>query len=198
MTPKERVLTTFDFMEPDRVPTWLGASPEFIHKAINELGLDNEEELRQFFGDDFRRVVAPYRRKGPEGPEDSPFGIPRKGIGYGMATLNPLMEAGMEGIRSYRWPDPDHVDLSRIRSEAEKHTDRYAILGGDWSPFWHDLTDLLGMEHMFVRMYTEPDAVKYILERILDYYLEVSTRIFEEAGDLIDIFFIGNDFGSDT
>ena len=198
MTSKERVLATFDFKEPDRVPTWLGASPEFIHKAVAELGLDNEEELRQLFGDDFRRVVAPFRREGPDGSEDSPFSIPRKGIGYGMATINPLNVAGIEEIRSYAWPDPDQVDLSGIRSEAEKYADQYAILGGDWSPFWHDLTDLLGMENTFVRMYTEPEGVQYILDRILDYYLEVSTRIFEEAADLIDIFFIGNDFGSNT
>jgi hypothetical protein len=198
LTSKERVLTTFDFAEPDRVPTWLGASPEFIHKAIAELGLNNEEELRQRFGDDFRRVVAPYRPDGPQGKEESPFGIPREGIGYGMATVNPLSAAGMEEIKSYDWPDPDHVDLSGIRSEAEHYADKYAILGGDWSPFWHDLTDLLGMENTFVRMYTEPEVVHYILARILEYYLEASTRIFEEAADLIDIFFIGNDFGSNT
>ncbi len=60
MTSKERVLATFEFREPDRVPCWLGASPEFIDNAIKELGLSDEEELLQLFGDDFRRVTAPY------------------------------------------------------------------------------------------------------------------------------------------
>ena len=60
MTSKDRVLTTFKFGEPDRVPSWLGASPEFINKAINKFNLHNEEELLQLFGDDFRRVIAPY------------------------------------------------------------------------------------------------------------------------------------------
>ena len=97
----------------------------------------------------------------------------------------------MEEIKSYDWPDPDHVDLSGIRSEAAKYADRYAILGGDSSPFWHDLTDLLGMENTFFRMYTEPEVVHYILARILEYYLEASTGIFVDAADLIDIFFKG-------
>ena len=44
----------------------------------------------------------------------------------------------------------------------------------------------------------EPELVAYTFERIVDYYIEVSTRIFDEAADLIDIFFIGNDFGSNT
>ena len=65
MTSKERVLTTFEFREPDRVPCWLGASPEFIDNAIKELGLNNEEELLHVLGDDFRRVIAPYLPEDP-------------------------------------------------------------------------------------------------------------------------------------
>ena len=198
MTSRERVLTTFKFGEPDRVPTWLGASPEFFNKAINNFNLNNEEELLQLFGDDFRRVIAPYLPEDPGRSGDTPFGIPRAGIGYGMATANPLSEAGMDDIRTYPWPDPANIDLSKIRSEAEKHKGQYAILGGDWSPFWHDVTDLFGMENLFIRMFMEPELVEYTFERIVDYYIEVSTRIFDEAADLIDIFFIGNDFGSNT
>jgi hypothetical protein len=198
LTSRERVLTTFEFREPDRVPTWLGASPEFINKAITELNLQTEEELLQLFGDDFRRVTAPYIPEDPERDEDSPFGIPREGISYGMATHNPLREAGMGDIKAFPWPDPERIDISKIRREAEQHHGQYAILGGDWSPFWHDLTDLLGMENMFIKMYTEPELIESMLEKIMDYYMEVSTRIFEEAADLIDIFFIGNDFGSNT
>ena len=29
MTSKERVMTAFAFEEPDHVPVWMGASPEF-------------------------------------------------------------------------------------------------------------------------------------------------------------------------
>jgi uroporphyrinogen decarboxylase len=54
------------------------------------------------------------------------------------------------------------------------------------------------MEQTFVKMYMEPDLVERLIGRIVDYYIEVNTRIFEEAADLIDIFFIGNDFGSNT
>jgi len=198
LTPRERVLTTFNFGEPDRVPTWLGASPEFINKAIKKLNLQSEEELMQFFGDDFRRVIAPYHPEDPEGDKDSPFGVPRAGIGYGMATINPLNDAGMDAIRNFPWPDPGNINISKIRSDAEKYNGQYAILGGDWSPFWHDVTDLFGMENLFIRMLTEPELVDYTFERVVDYYLEVSKRIFEEAADLIDIFFIGNDFGSNT
>ena len=198
MTSKERVQAAFDFRQSDRVPCWLGASPEFLNKAISELSLNNEEELRQLFGDDFRRVIAPYQTDDPEKTGATPFGIPREGIGYGQATANPLKDAGMDEIEAFDWPDPLQVDISGLRSEAAKHYEKYAILGGEWSSFWHDLTDLIGMENMFVKMYTEPELIEHLLDRIMDFYLEVNRRIFEEAADLIDIFFIGNDFGSNT
>ena len=55
MTPRERVLAAFALEEPDRVPRWCGASPEFWAGAKAALGLD-DEGLRERFGDDFRRV----------------------------------------------------------------------------------------------------------------------------------------------
>ena len=57
MTSRERVLTAFEHKEPDRVPAWCGASPEFWENAKRSLSLD-DEGLRQRFGDDFRRVYA--------------------------------------------------------------------------------------------------------------------------------------------
>lgn len=38
MTSRERVLTAFAHREPDRVPAWLGAPPEFIALALQHHG----------------------------------------------------------------------------------------------------------------------------------------------------------------
>jgi uroporphyrinogen-III decarboxylase len=163
---------------------------------MDRFGLKNEEELLRLFGDDFRRVIAPYRFDDPGDEDKTPFGIPRGGIGYGMALDNPLHGATIHEIDNYVWPDPGNVDISNLRKEAEMHYEQYAILGGEWSPFWHDLADLIGMEELFVKMLTDPELVDQVLKRIVDYYITVNTRIFEESADLIDIFFIGNDFGT--
>ncbi|MGD0898404.1 MAG: uroporphyrinogen decarboxylase family protein [Thermoguttaceae bacterium] len=90
------------------------------------------------------------------------------------------------------------MDVSRIRDEALAWGRQYAILGGDWSPFWHDAIDLLGMENLFFKMYDEPELVDAVLRHVVDYYAPVSRRIFDAAADAIDIFFIGNDFGGQT
>ena len=62
MNSKERVLTTFGHRAPDKVPRWCGSSPEFWEKSKKFLHLD-DEGLRIRFGDDFRRITAPYLDK---------------------------------------------------------------------------------------------------------------------------------------
>ena len=200
MNSRQRVLTVFEHEMPDRVPCWCGASVEFWKKAKKELGLDNEG-LSLRFRDDFRRVYAEYT-----GPEFSlkheqatyrtPFGIERQGYGYGQPLSHPLENATIEDVENYPWPDPSWMDVSKIKTKAKAYGDQFAILGGDWSPFWHDLIDLVGMEEVYVKMYTEPDVIDALLKHMLDYYFQVSKRIFDAAADVIDIFFMGNDFGS--
>lgn len=199
MNSRDRVLTAFALEEPDRVPAWCGASVEFWAKAKRTLGLD-DEALRVRFGDDFRRVFARY--VGPEvallpgATYATPFGVQRTGVGYGQPLSHPLAAAGLNEVHAYRWPDPAWMDVAHIRGEAEAWGRQYAILGGDWSPFWHDLIDLLGMETMYYRMHDEPEVVDAVLQHLVDYYATVSQRIFAAAADALDIFFIGNDLGS--
>ncbi|MDP3177806.1 MAG: uroporphyrinogen decarboxylase family protein [Spirochaetaceae bacterium] len=200
-SPRELVLAAFEHRPTERIPKWFGSSPEFIAKACAELALDGEEELRIALGDDFRRVFAvgpaPERPLSPGATWISPFGVERTGLFYGEPMSHPLASSiGGDALDLFPWPDPRRVDVSALRSEVGRWGGRYAILGGEWSPFWHDAIDLVGMEGLLVLMFDDPPFVDALLERINRYYLDVSERIFREAGDLIDIYFIGNDFGS--
>jgi uroporphyrinogen decarboxylase len=116
-------------------------------------------------------------------------------MGYGQPLTHPLAGVDMRAVREYPWPDPAAMDVSHIREDALVWQGRYAVLGGDWSPFWHDGIDLFGMEELFIRMFEQPETVDAVFRRCTDYYVEVSRRIFEADGRAIDIFFIGNDFG---
>jgi uroporphyrinogen decarboxylase len=202
MTSRDRVLAAFAHQEPDRVPAWCGASPEFIAKAKRELNIPGTEELFVRFGDDFRRVYARYN--GPEFPlspsatSRTVFGIEREGYGYGQPMAHPLANATLAQVHGYSWPEPRWMDVSQIRKEVLAWNRRYAILGGDWSPFWHDAIDLMGMERLLFAMYDQPEIVDELLAHIVDFYFAVTQRVFESAGDAIDIFFLGNDFGSQT
>jgi uroporphyrinogen decarboxylase len=199
ITSRERVLTAFEHQEPDRVPCWCGASAEFWDKAKRQLQLD-DESLRIRLGDDFRRVFAEYSGPDFELSEGATyrtvFGVEREGLGYGQPGSHPLANATLKDVHDYPWPDPAWMDVTQIKSQAQGCHGQYAILGGDWSPFWHDAIDLLGMENMYMKMYDEPELVDAVMRHLVDYYAAVSGRIFDAAGDSIDIFFIGNDLGS--
>ena len=205
MTSRERVLNAFAHQEPDRVPRWCGASPQFLDKAKQQLGIADAEQLFVRFGDDFRRAWPKYAGPKEFSPDlgllpgaisRSPFGIQRHGYGCGMAMSHPLARATLREVLDYQWPDPRWMDVSQVRSEALAWKGQYAILGGDWSPFWHDACDLLGMENLMLKMSDQPELVDAVLGRVVDFYFEVSRRILDTAANALDIFFIGNDFGS--
>ena len=207
MISRERVLAAFEHREPDRVPAWMGASPEFQDLARHYLALTTDEELSLHIGDDFRRVYAKYSGPPFRSPDShftrpgaicrTPFGVERHGYGFGQPLDHPLKDAqAPPDLDKFPWPDPAWMDVSEIRTRGLKWNGRYAILGGDWSPFFHDAIDLLGMEKFMLAMYDNPALVDAVLGRIVDYYFQTSSRIFEAAAGVIDIFFIGSDFGT--
>jgi len=207
MNSKERVMTTFHFEEPDRVPVWCGASPEFMHIAKTRLQLPDNEAVSRRFGDDFRRVYAAYAGPDDRSPDKclppgatgrTPFGVLRHGYGYGQPLNHPLANATLEELEAFPWPRPEWMSAVGIRRQAEQWQGEFAVLGGDWSPFWHDAIDLMGMETLMIRLYEEPETVEALLGHIMDYYAGVNEQILAEAGDVIDILFIGNDLGSQT
>ena len=173
-------MTTFSFSEPDRVPAWLGASPEWRELGRRRLGLEDDECLSVHVGDDFRRVTATYCGPEERGPMfalspgatyRTPFGIERRGYGYGQPVGFPLANAAsLSEVDAYAWPDPMWMDVSQVAGAARGHEGRYAVLGGDWSPFFHDAIDLLGLEGLYFRMYDSPALVDAVLGHIVDYY----------------------------
>jgi len=55
---------------------------------------------------------------------------------------------------------------------------------------------LRGMEQTYVDLAESPVLAQAIIERIAAYYLDYNRRVFEAAGDLVDIFMMGDDFGT--
>ena len=205
MNSRERVMKVFNHEIPDRVPMWCGASPELIEKARKLLDVADEEAVYKRFGDDFRRIlpeyIGPPERSWTEGLSEgatmrTPFNIERHGIGYGQPLSHPLKDATLEDVEHYVWPKAEWYTGKHIKKDIKKWGGEYAILSGDWSPYWHDAIDLFGMEELFINMYTEPEIVTSVFEHLVDYYYEVNKIVFEDAAESIDIFFLGNDFGS--
>jgi len=104
----------------------------------------------------------------------------------------------VEEIESFPfWPDMKYVHFDSFERKYSAVQDQgTALFSGSWTHIWHTLTDFFGMENCFVKMYTHPDVVKAVMKRMTDFYLALNSRFFDKYGHLVDVFFFGNDMGS--
>ncbi len=100
-------------------------------------------------------------------------------------------------VDAFDWPDERYVDFSGTLKAIERaRTEGLGVLSGSWSCFFHVVCGFFGMENYFVKMYTDPEVVEAVTEHVADFYVRINERLFAQAADRIDMFFFGNDFGS--
>ena len=100
-------------------------------------------------------------------------------------------------VEAFDWPDPKYIDFTETLAEIDKTVEAgRAVLSGTWSSFYHVVCDFFGMENYFIKMHTDPAVVDAVTRHVVDFYLEINERLFKAAGNKIDAFFFGNDFGS--
>lgn len=103
----------------------------------------------------------------------------------------------VDEVHAFDWPDVKYLDFTDTIAEIDRTIAAgQAVLSGSWSCFFHNVCDFFGMENYFVKMYTDPEVVDAVTEHVVDFYLQANEKLFEQAADKIDMFFFGNDFGS--
>lgn len=193
MKNRERIKRIISGKEADRCGFWLGnPHPDSwpgIHKYFKTR---SREVLRRKLHDDFRWMPPPncYKdlKKRPffyrmnKGKAAGPHGI--------CANIETIRD-----LKKIHFPDPDYLDFTEMARALKKAGDVYRA-SGLWSPFFHEVCGLFGMENYFIKMYTHPQVVHAVTRKIVDFYLEGNRRLFREAKKSIDGFFFGNDLGT--
>ena len=226
MTSRERVRALLARQEADRVGFWMGnphgdswpaliaafAAKESV--AVGATGspasgdasmrVENgyvsgggpiglQLEVRDRLGDDFRWISPEwlsYRH-----PEGRPiFEIRRRARSLSSPAAFSDAESVAE-VDDFPWPNPDYLDFTACIALLEATGPVYRA-SGFWCPFFHIVADFFGMDNYFIKMYTNPDVVHAVTRHVVDFYLEANRRFFAQAGDLVDGFFFGNDFGT--
>ncbi len=214
MDARERVALTLDHRQADRAPIDYWAAPEINRRLLDHLGLAGQEELLAHFDVDFRyldgpRYVGPEPRVHADGSVEDHWGVPRlrvevgSGAAYREVASFPLAAArSIDDLRRYRgWADPDWFDYSVVKAQAAaaRATGKVVIFMGDRMNRAAQLKPamyLRGIEQILLDLVESPDLAGYIIGRVAEFYLEYCRRTFEAAGDGIDIFFMGDDFGT--
>ena len=196
MNSRERILAIVAGAPADRCGLWLGNPHGESWPALHAyFGTASEEALRRKLGDDFRWICPQFF----PGSYCDPRGCGMFDAGLNKARhgqAGPL--AGCEdpdGLSGFPWPNPDYLSFD-LCLQALRNAGPVYRASGYWTCFYHNVMDLFGMEDYMVKMYTHPEVVQAVTDRVCGFYYEANERLFEAAGGEIDGFFFGNDFGT--
>lgn len=215
MTSKERVLAALAHTEPDQVPYDYWAAPEVTERLQQHLGLPDKDALLDHLRVDLRYIPGPSYvgqvfRQHDDGSVEDLWGVRRKiktvqqrGFTwtYRHVVQSPLahMQTPAEADRYPRWPSPDWWDYSTVAAECARYR-RYAVVNAgdrlDRTAQLKPMMYLRGMEQTYMDLVLNPRLVEAVVAHIRDYFLEYNRRVFEAAQGGIDIFMMGDDFGT--
>ena len=208
MTSKERVLTALAHGEPDRAPINYSANPGIDKRLKAHYGLaaNDSEGLKGVLGVDFAGVRAPY--VGPKLHEDLPdrrvglWGertryVEHDAGGYWDFCDFPLPNATVEEAAAWPMPSPDDFDYSVVAGQCRERQ-RYCVSAGGAGVgcVINRLAKLRSMEQLLIDMATDNPVGLLLIERKQEIELEVMRRTLEAAEGGVDLFWMGEDLGS--
>lgn len=218
MNGRERILTAAACREADRAPIDFWATEEVFTRLQAELKLSDREGLLRHFGVDLRyfRGPTPPSRTEPGEITVDHWGVKREGRTvtgrrrdgqcytwhYHHLAQAPLAGArSVADIEKHAWPDPSGWDYSGVKATCQAIRDSgcAVVFGGDRLDRTAQLKAamyLRGTEEFMADLALEPAVAECLLQHIAAYYLEYNRRVFEAAGGLIDVFFMGDDLGT--
>ncbi len=215
MTCRDRVLAAVAHQSPDRLPRDYWATPEVTERLLAHLRLPDREALLRHFGFDLRYVEGPSfvgqgLRRHDDGSVEDLWGVRRRAVSvarreyqwtYQHVVQSPLAAAETPAdVAAYaRWPSPDWWDYTGLRAQCQSHAGHAVVIAGDRLDRTAQLKPMMylrEMEQTYVDLAINPALVEAIVGRIREYFLEYNRRVFETAADSIDIFMMGDDFGT--
>ena len=179
----------------ERCGFWLGNPHPDMWPILHQyFGTETEEQLRQKVGDDCRWICPQFYAdayRDPEGRQLFDAGLDRsKHLAPPLAHFETVAE-----VEQFSWPKPEYLNFNTCLDDLRKAGDVYR-LSGYWTCFYHNIADLFGMQEYFIKMHTNPDVVLAATDKVCEFYYEANERFFDAAGDMVDGFFFGNDFGT--
>ena len=158
-------------------------------------------------GVDIRQVnpsyIAPYIEKYPDGSWKDIWGViyqkvPNEFGEYVESISRPFAAMKtLDDVKNYPWPSPDWYDYSTVYQQCLEY-EGYAIKAG--GPGVIDLingvSNARGMEQVLIDIGTKDPVGMAIFDKRFEFYYEFARRTLKSGKGKIDIFWIGDDMGS--
>lgn len=224
MTKRDRVITTLNHKEPDRVPKdcgWAtGMTDDAYNRFIDFLGIKNDraefnewrmvarfdERVLEALDVDivsvFLRAPRGYKPKvRPDGTVVNEWGMVRRNIElYTEIVGYPLANAKVEDIGRFPWPDPYAPGRTDgLREEVERlynETD-YAIKAVvPMNSFLEFSLWMRGFEQFFVDLAWDEDFANALLDKELELQKGFYEILLDAVGDYIQVIETSDDLGT--
>ncbi len=216
MTSRERFQAVCEHRDPDRFPIDFMPAAAVSETLKGFYQVHSERELLDVLGADFYylscRDISQNETSLPiyRGPKldytdterTCPFGIRFRRSVYGHKFgADEAIRGPLEGATSVReildhpWPKVEWFDVAPFLTECEMYSDK-VIVGGFWTGIFGHAYRMHGLEQFMMDMAMRPEVIKTLVDRLTDFYLELNDRVFSTLKGKMDVYFLGNDFGS--
>ncbi len=207
ITSKQRVLKALGHHQPDRAPCDYLGTPEANEKLKTHFQTDDMDVVLEKLGVDLRVIepvyVGPKLRTWEDGRFENFWGQVRKPIKneagiYNESVEFPYAEFTSTGdVEKFRWPSADWFDCSSLAAQCGKYAD-YAIVYGSQGNM--DLINGtaygMGVEKVLLGIGLDDPIVYACMEKRFECCYEISQKVLQAADGKIDIFWIGDDYGT--
>jgi uroporphyrinogen decarboxylase len=208
MTSRERVLAALRHEETDRVPLFYRDVPEVDARLRRDLGVASRDELLELLGIDFRWVdpayIGPPLENKETGIRRDVWGVEYRWVAAGHGGQWEPVAFPLESVEDpaaldgHHWPRLEWFDFGAVDAQLRRYRD-YATMTapGVCSPgILATIQNLVGMERAMTDMLINPGFFHALSERILAFNLAYIERLYAVAGDRLDFYRIGEDYGS--
>jgi uroporphyrinogen decarboxylase len=197
----ERFRATIERRPVDRPASWLGLPlAEAERRLCARLNAANLDRVREILDDDLYPVELPYHSPTSNAiyaafnfackdrylPDERTLTAP--------GFFRDFSDPG--GVESFEWPDPSrYIDPLECRRMVDRVPEGYPALGVVWSAHFQDACAAFGMETALVKMLTEPEMFRAVIDRIVRFYLVANEIFYRATRGKLSAVLIGNDFG---
>ena len=216
MKAKQRLTAVCEHRNPDRFPIDYQAKRDADQMIKKHFGVTTERERLDLLGCDLYHLSArdlsrneaflPIYR-GPALPTNEsertcPFGIRYQRsafdwkFGADEVLANPLENAASPvDVLKHPWPKPQWFDVEALIPECEDNSNR-VIVSGFWTAVFGNAYRMHGFANFLMNLALKPELIKTLVNRMTEFYLELNERLFSALKGKIDVYYFGNDFGS--
>ena len=177
-----------------------------VYDLMQRLAVVDERVLERFrvdtryiFANPNERFTVPVEE---DGSFEDEWGVYRKRVGYYCENVrSPLAGKSKEEILRHPFPDP--AEKSRFRGLREKakkmhETTGFALSAGQAATLFYLAAELTGYNEFMMDLALDPSRVETLVERVLEWMTEFTSRYLDEVGPYVETWWMGDDWGMQT